>query len=191
MLRVRAEQVCSDPSFLAIRLNGNPDEHDNHVEALALAAIELVGPHAVLLLVPVRTSRAVHSSSADVGLAVGGGGLGAGGNVRLLRLGLGTSAGLVQGGCGDEVLDDGAVASELEGGGSGALGGRLGDDSLQHGADNGRVPLLSLRMVVELGAADGVGAGISGNLLEAVEGDRRSSHYEGWNGCQVEMEMEG
>lgn len=76
----------------------------------------------------------MHSSSADVGLAVGSGGLRAGGDVRLLGLGLGAAAGLVQGGCGNEVLDDGAVAGELEGGSVGALRGRLRDDCLQHGA---------------------------------------------------------
>ncbi|KAI6749162.1 hypothetical protein HG531_008109 [Fusarium graminearum] len=94
--------------------NGNPDEHDNNVQALALAAVVLEGPHAVLLLVPVGTGSAVHSSSADVRLAVGSGSFGAGGDVRLLSLCLGAATGLVQSGCWDEVLHDGAVAGKLE-----------------------------------------------------------------------------
>jgi hypothetical protein len=78
----------------------------------------------------------VHSSSTDVGLAIGGSGLRAGGNVRLLGLSLGAAAGLVEGGCGDKVLDDGAVTSELERGSRGTLRGRLGDDGLQDGVLN-------------------------------------------------------
>ena len=131
-------------------LNGNPDEHDDHVQALALSAVVLESPHAVLLLVPVSTSGAVHSSSADMGLAVGGSGLGAGGDVRLLGLGLGAAASLVQGGCGNEVLDDGAVAGELEGGSVGALRGRFRDDGLQQGVLEVRLalPFVSVKVSV-------------------------------------------
>lgn len=114
--------------------NGDPDEHDNNVQALALTAVVLEGPHAVLLLVPVGTGSAVHSSSADVRLTIGGSGFGAGGDVRLLRLGFGAATGLVQGGCRDEMLHDGTVAGELERRSRSALGSGLGDDSLQHGA---------------------------------------------------------
>ena len=114
--------------------DGDPDQHDDHVQALALATVVLEGPHAVLLLVPVGARGAVHAPAADVRLAVGGGRLGAGRDVRLLGLGLGAAAGLVQGRRGDEVLDDGAVAGELVGGGGGALGSGLGDDGLQHRA---------------------------------------------------------
>lgn len=124
-------------SFSALALDANPDEHDDNVEALAFAAVVLIGPHAILLLVPVRARRAVHSSSTDVRLAVGGSGFGACGNVGLLGLSLGAAAGLVEGGCGNEVLDDGAVAGELERGSGGTRGSRLGNDGLQDGVLDG------------------------------------------------------
>jgi len=69
-----------------------------------------------------------------VRLAIGGGSFRAGGDVRLLSLGLGTATGLVQGGSRDEVLHDGAVAGELERRSRSTIRGRLGDDSLQYGA---------------------------------------------------------
>jgi hypothetical protein len=94
--------------------NGDPDEHNDNVKALALTAIILESPHAVLLLVPVGASGTVHSSSTDMGFAVSGSGFGAGRNVRLFSLDLGATARLVQGGRRDEVLHDGAVACELE-----------------------------------------------------------------------------
>ncbi len=113
--------------------NGDPDEHDDNVEALALAAVVLVRPHAILLLVPVRTSGRVHAAAADVRLAVGGGGrLGRGGNVRLLRVRLG-ALGLVQGRGRDKMLNNGRVAGELVPRGGGALRRGLGDDGLQDG----------------------------------------------------------
>lgn len=82
-------QVCR-------HLDANPDKHNDHVHALALTTVILEGPHAVLLLIPVRTGSAVHAASADVGLAVGGSSLGARRDVRLLFFGLGAAAGLVQ-----------------------------------------------------------------------------------------------
>ena len=72
-------------------------------------------------------------------LAVGGSSFGAGGDVRLLSLGLGAATGLVQGGSRDEVLHDGAVAGELERRSRSTIRGRLGDDSLQYGALHARL----------------------------------------------------
>lgn len=166
--------------FSAITLDGYPDEHDDNVQTLALATVILVGPHAVLLFVPVRASRAMHSSSTDMGLAISSSGFGAGRNVRLLGLSLSASAGLIEGGRGDEVLDDRAVASKLERGSRGTLRSRLGNNGLQDRVDNGRVPLLSLSVVIEFSIANGTVASIGRDLLEAVEGDGRSSgsHFE-------------
>lgn len=127
------EPICSGEVSIRVNAsNGNPDEHDDNVEALALAAVVLVGPHAVLLLVPVGTSGRVHAATADMRLAVGGGGrLGRGGDVRLLGVDL-SSLRLVEGRGGDEVLDNGRVARELVPRSRGALRSRLGDDGLQN-----------------------------------------------------------
>jgi hypothetical protein len=163
--------------------DGDPDQHDDNVQALGLAAVILESPHAILLLVPVGTGGAVHAASADVGLAVGGRGFGAGRHVRLLALDLGAAAGLVQGRGGHQVLDDGAVAGELVRRGGGALGSRLGDDGLEHRVNDGRVPLLRLGVVVEVDAANGAVADVGSNLLEAVEGNGRSSHCEDFGCC--------
>lgn len=119
------------------RSQGDPDQHNDHVHALALAPVVLVRPHAIRLLVPESTRRAVHAPAADMGLAVGRGrgrllGVGAGADARFLARGAGT-AGLVELGRGDEVLDDGAVDSKLEGGVCATGRGRLGDDGLQDG----------------------------------------------------------
>lgn len=94
-------------------LDADPDQHDDDIQALALTAVVLVRPHAVPLLVPVRAGRAVHAASPDMRLALGVGSLGAHRDVRLLGLDLGAAAGLIQGGRGDKVLYDGAVAGEL------------------------------------------------------------------------------
>lgn len=115
-------------------LNSHPDEHDDNVHALALAAVVLERPHAVLLLVPVRTSGAVHAAAADMRLAVRGRGLGARRDVRLLLLGVSAGSRLVERRRGHQVLDDGAVACELERGRRRAAGSRLGDDGLEHRA---------------------------------------------------------
>jgi hypothetical protein len=115
----------------AVASDGDPDEHDDNVQSLALAAIVLVRPHAVLLLIPVGAGRGVHAAAANVRLAVGGSGsLGRGGNVRLLGPCL-AALRLVKRRRGDEVLDDRAVACELEARGGRALGSRLGDDGLE------------------------------------------------------------
>lgn len=66
-----------------------------------------------------------------MGLAVSSGGLGAGGDVRLGGLSLAATASLAESGCGDEMLNDGAVAGKLEGRSRGALGSGFGDDGLQ------------------------------------------------------------
>lgn len=117
--------------FRVVASNGDPDEHDDNVKTLALATVVLVRPHAVLLLVPVGTGGRMHATAADVGLAVGGGScLGRRRDVRLLGAGL-AALRLVEGGRGDQVLHDGAVAGELEARGRRALGSRLGDDRLK------------------------------------------------------------
>lgn len=103
--------------------DGDPDEHHNYIKTLAFTAIILEGPHAVLLLVPVGACGTVHSSSTDMGLSVRGSRFGARRDVRLFRLDLGATTGLVQGGRRDEVLHDGTVACELERGSRSTLGG--------------------------------------------------------------------
>lgn len=66
-------------------------------------------------------------------LAVRSGGFFARRHVRLFGLGVGAAAGLAQRGRGDQVLDDGAVASKLVCGGAvGALGSGFGNERLQH-----------------------------------------------------------
>lgn len=107
--------------------NADPEHHDDNIHALRLAAIELEGPHAVVLLIPVRASSAVHATATDVRLAIsadcGRGCVLAGRCARALRL--------VQLRCGDEVLDDGAVDCELVLRSGVGLGGRLSNQSLQ------------------------------------------------------------
>lgn len=115
-------------------LDADPNEHDDNIHALALTTVVLEGPHAVLLLVPKGPRGAVHAAPANMGFAMAGSCLGARGDVRLLVFGLGAAAGLAERGRGHQVLDDGAVAGEFVRGRGGALGGRLGDDGLQHGA---------------------------------------------------------
>lgn len=107
---------------------GDPDQHDHHIQSLGFAAIVLVAPHAIRLLVPVRTRRAVHTPAADVGLAIGGGRCAGCGSLALLGL-LGGGAcrgggalGLVELRGGDEVLDDRAVDGELVLRGGGVVG---------------------------------------------------------------------
>lgn len=152
--------------------DGDPDEHNDNVKALALATVVLVRPHAILLLVPISTGRRVHATAADVGLAVSGsGGLGRRRDVRLLGTRL-TALGLVKRRSRDQVLHDGAVARELEAGGRRALGSRLGNYGLENRRlrltvslwavsprasrtnDDGRVPFGSLGVIVKVRASN-------------------------------------
>lgn len=114
-------------------LEGNPDEHDDHIKPLGLAII-LETPHAVRLLVPVARCRAVHAAAARLSLLAGGGS-----SLRRGRLALGTGAGrrtcaggLVELRGGHDVLHDGAVDGELVGRGGGTLGGRFRHYRLEH-----------------------------------------------------------
>lgn len=74
----------------------------------------------------------MHTPSSDVRLAFRIGRLGARRDVWFLSLDLATSAGLVQSGCRNEVLHNGAVAVELERG-VGTLRCGFGDDCLEQG----------------------------------------------------------
>jgi len=137
----RAIQVPkSDSSVLLRGSNGNPNQHNYNIQPLALTTIVLERPHAILLLVPVRTRSAVHTPPSNMRLAIGSGRLGAGRDVRLFGLGFGAAAGLVEGGGGNEVLDNGAVASKLEARRRCVLRGGLGDNLLEHVADDLAVP---------------------------------------------------
>ena len=75
----------------------------------------------------------MHAAAANLRLVVASLAIRARLDVRLFGLGLGAATCLVQGGRGDEVLDDGAVASKLVRGGRGSLGGRFGNNSLEYG----------------------------------------------------------
>lgn len=132
--RLSASTIYPDSLSL---LQRDPYQHDHHVEPLRLTAIVLVAPHAIRLLVPVRTRCAVHTSAADVGLAVGGGRCAGRGSLVLGLLGRGAcrgggALGLVELRGRDEVLHDRAVDGVLVFGGRGVVGRRLGDD----GAEN-------------------------------------------------------
>lgn len=116
----------------------DPYQHNDHIHALGLTTVVLVAPHAVRLLVPVGAGSAVHAATANVRLSVRSGrrgcGGGLGGRSVLALLGRRTSRralGLVELSGGHQVLDDGAVDSELEGRCGGFLWGGLGDHSLK------------------------------------------------------------
>lgn len=123
--------LCGCPGAPRIAdLYSDPDDSNDYVHALGLAAVILEAPEAVILLVPEGLGGRVHAAAAYVGLPVSGGGVGAGGDVRFVGLGLAAALGLVETGGGHQVLHNGAVDHVLVRR-SRARGGRLCDDALQ------------------------------------------------------------
>lgn len=88
------------PKSTTVCLDGDPHDVDDDVEALLVAALVLVAPHAVLFVVPVGAGGAVHAAAADLGEGRGG----VLGRVAVV-------GGPAEGG---GVLDDGAVDGVLE-----------------------------------------------------------------------------
>lgn len=128
----------SFPALSKVHSLSDPDQHDDNVEALALAAVVLVGPHAVALFVPVSALCAVHAPSAHVRLSIGSGCGTRSGRVgsscAFVLLGRGTGRGtlrFVERGSGDKVLDNRAVHGELEGWSTALFGLGLGYDGLK------------------------------------------------------------
>ena len=111
--------------------NLDPHDHDDDVHAFAAAALVLVTPHAVRLVVPEGALGAVHAAAAHVRLPV---------RRRRLRRADGPlvrraarAVRLVQLRRRDQVLHDGAVDGELVRGVGCARRRRLGDEGLQDG----------------------------------------------------------
>ncbi len=63
------------PLFLILQLYADPNDADDDVHALALAAVIFEAPHTVCLLVPECLGGGVHASSADMWLSVRSGGI--------------------------------------------------------------------------------------------------------------------
>lgn len=71
---------------LPVCLEADPDQHDDHVETLVVAALVFVTPHAVRRLVPVAARSAVHPApAAGALLLLGRGGCSRRALGRLLR----------------------------------------------------------------------------------------------------------
>lgn len=112
-------------------LYADPDDADDDVHALALAAVVFEAPHTVRLLVPEGLGGRVHAAPADVRLPVGSGRVAAvaGADARALLLDFASSPGFVEGRGRDEVLHNGAIDHVLMTGSLSAGGSRLGYDS--------------------------------------------------------------
>ena len=80
------------------------------------------------------------------------------------------------------MLDDGCVYDELILRRCVFALGRLGDEALQDGGDDGVVPVLRGRVFVGGGGAYGFVAGIVADLLEALDGNGLFKHC-GLSGC--------
>lgn len=117
-------------------LYADPDDADDDVHALTLTAVVLETPHAVCLLVPKGLGRRVHATSTHVRFSIGsrrGGRVAARADMGFVGLRIAAALGLVEGRGRYQVLHDGTVDDELEGGRLRARGRGLRDDGSENG----------------------------------------------------------
>lgn len=152
------KKAASPPS------NANPHDAHHNIHPLLLAALKLIAPHAIALVVPVRAASTVHAPPAHF-LALAG-------LLSFSRvLALGLAARLRQ------VLDNGAVDGELVPAPAGAVfvavfgGCGLGDQRLQDLLDDAVVPGSGVVVSVAGGGRESGGAGVGGDLGEAGGGN--------------------
>lgn len=155
--------TAPNPSIPSVSTsNTNPHNAHHNIHPLLLAALKLIAPHAIALVVPVRAASTVHAPPAHF-LALARG--------LLCVLALGLAARLRQ------VLDDRAVDGKLVPAAAGAVfvavfrGCGLGDQRLQDLLDDAVVPGGGVVVSVAGGGREGGGAGVGGNLGEAGGGD--------------------
>jgi len=86
--RATSQVAAAHSRLWTAELYSNPDDSNDNVHALGLAAIVLEAPEPIVLLVPECLCGRVHAAAAYVGLSVRGCGVGAGGDVWLVGLGL-------------------------------------------------------------------------------------------------------
>ena len=107
------------PTILHLHdLYRDPNDAYDHIQSLVLSSLVLKAPHAIRLFVPVRAGCTVHSSSSYMRLSIRISSIGyriARGDLRVIfTFGSGFVLHPIQGGCGNEMLDDSAVDSVLE-----------------------------------------------------------------------------
>lgn len=129
-------------------LHTDPHHTNNNIHPLALPALELVAPHPILLVVPVRPAGAVHAAPPDL--------------LRRTVAFLLAFLPRVR-----QVLDDRAVDGELVPAVVVVGRGGLGDERLQDLVDDAVVPRGCAVVRVSGCAREGAGAGVGGDLREA------------------------
>lgn len=140
-------------------LHGNPHDADDNVHSLSLSAFPFVAPHAVFLIIPERSTRAVHPSptnllrSSVLDFAVLRGS-------RRPRVGQMLNYCAVDG---ELVLRAGLLAGQRR--------RRLRDKGFEDGIDDGVVPALRLAVFVEGRGRERGFACIGADLSEACGGD--------------------
>jgi hypothetical protein len=164
-------------SWMDWTLHANPHDTNHNVHPLALAALVLVAPHAVPLVVPVRARGAVHAPAAHLRRRPLH-------STLLLLLDLPSLGAIVRFGAAAvqirQMLDDGRVHREFVSSFVGvlflrfeAVGRRrgFGDQGLQDCVDYGVVPGGGLVVLVGCGGGEGGVAGAGGDFCEAGGGD--------------------